>query len=277
MRAAPASASQNLFIDPATGQPLPFPTAVTSGLSVGVPGTLMTWQRGLGRFGRFSLAHDLRPAEHVARRGFVVDDTFREETRENQSRFAQFASTSRLFLPGGQLPVVGSRLRNPDLAATYAQIARRGIGALYGGAVGRDVVQTVHNLPLASGATLTPRPGGMTLADLAAYSAPFVAPTHVRYRGDDVYSMAPSSSGGTTVGESLNILSNFNLRAETPVQEIHHVARVHAPRVRRPQPLRRRSPVRERAGSAVALTRVRPPAGVSDQPGAPAHQSRRAR
>ena len=220
---APASANQNLFIDPATGQPLPFPTAVTSGLSVGVPGTLMTWRRALGRFGRFSLAHDLRPAEHVARRGFVVDDTFREETRENQSRFAQFASTSRLFLPGGQLPVVGSRLRNPDLAATYAEIARRGVGALYGGAIGRDVVQTVHNLPLAPGATMTPRPGTMTLADLAGYSAPFVAPTHVRYRGDDVYSMAPSSSGGTTVGESLNILSNFNLRTETPVQAIHHV------------------------------------------------------
>ncbi len=219
---APEADTENLFIDPATGKPLPFPTAVTSGLSVGVPGTLMTWQRALGRFGRFSLGHDLRPAERVARRGFVVDDTFREETRENEARFAQFASTSSLFLPGGQLPVVGSRLRNPDLAATYAQIARHGVGALYGGAIGRDVVATVHHLPLAPGATLVPRPGAMTLADLAGYEAPFVAPTHVRYRGDDVYSMAPSSSGGTTVGEALNILSNFNLHAETPVQRIHH-------------------------------------------------------
>ena len=143
-------------------------------------------------------------------------DTFREQTRENQSRFAQFASTSQLFLPNGQLPVVGSRLRNPDLAATYAQIARHGVGALYGGAIGRDVVDTVHHLPLAPGATLAPRPGNMTLADLAGYSAPFVAPTHVRYRGDDVYSMAPSSSGGTTVGEALNILVNFNLARRDP-------------------------------------------------------------
>ncbi len=220
---APASATQNLFIDPATGKPLSFPTAVTSGLSVGVPGTLMTWQRALDRFGRFRLGHDLRPAERVARRGFVVDDTFREITRENEARFAQFASTSQLFLPGGELPVVGSRLRNPDLANTYAQIARHGVAALYGGAIGRDVVNTVHNLPLAPGATLTPRPGLMTLRDLSGYTAPFVAPTHVRYRGDDVYGMAPSSSGGTTVGESLNILSHFNLRAETPVQQIHHV------------------------------------------------------
>lgn len=220
---APGAANENLFIDPSTGKPLSFPTAVTSGLSVGVPGTLMTWQRALDRFGRFSLGHDLTPAERIARRGFVIDDTFRELTRENESRFAQFASTSQLFLPHGQLPVVGTRLRNPDLAATYTQIAQRGIAALYGGAIGRDIVATVHNLPLAPGATLTPRPGLMTLGDLTNYTAPFVAPTHVRYRGDDVYGMAPSSSGGITVGEALNILSHFNLRAETPVQQLHHV------------------------------------------------------
>src|SRR5436305_10012147 len=56
---APGSATQNLFIDPSRGTPLPFPIAVTSGLSVGVPGTLMTWQRALQRHGRFTLAQDL--------------------------------------------------------------------------------------------------------------------------------------------------------------------------------------------------------------------------
>ncbi|MBV9941707.1 MAG: gamma-glutamyltransferase, partial [Solirubrobacterales bacterium] len=130
--------------------------------------------------------------------------------------------TSALFLPHGQLPAVGSKLRNPDLARTYATIARRGIQAFYGGAIGRDVVRTVHNLPLAPGATLVPRPGAMTLGDLAGYRALFRAPTHVHYRGYDVYSMAPSSSGGTTVGEALNILSNFDLAAESRVQVLHH-------------------------------------------------------
>jgi gamma-glutamyltranspeptidase/glutathione hydrolase len=62
----------------------------------------------------------------------------------------------------------------------------------------------------------------MTLPDLARYRAPIQAPTHVRYRGYDVYSMAPSSSGGTTVGMALNILSNFNLGAESRVQALHH-------------------------------------------------------
>ncbi len=219
---APASATASLFIDPATAKPLPFPTAVESGLSVGVPGTLMTWQRALDRWGRFDLAQDLQPAETVARRGFRVDANFHEQTRENAARFAQFSSTAPMFLPHGQLPAVGSILRNPDLARTYEQLGRRGIGALYGGAIGRDVIRAVHHLPLAAGATLKPRPGLMTLGDLARYRTIDRVPTHVNYRGYDVYSMAPSSSGGTTVGESLNILSNFKLSQMTPVQALHH-------------------------------------------------------
>jgi gamma-glutamyltranspeptidase/glutathione hydrolase len=219
---APAADSSSLFIDPSTGKPLPFPTAVTSGLSVGVPGTLMTWKEAVGKWGRFTLSDDLTPAERVARVGFPVTPTLREQVRENAFRFDQFSSTSALFLPHGQLPVTGSIMRNPALARTYTLIARRGVRVFYGGAIGRDVVNTVHNLPLVPGATLVPRPGAMTLADLAHYRAPFQAPTHVNYRGYDVYSMAPSSSGGTTVGESLNILSNFNLGAETRVEALHH-------------------------------------------------------
>jgi gamma-glutamyltranspeptidase/glutathione hydrolase len=218
----PFSADQSLFINPATGQPYSFPTAVTSGLSVGVPGTLMTWQQALNHWGRFSLAKDLEPAEGVAQQGFPVTATFRELTRENQSRFAQFSSTSQLFLPNGQLPEVGASMRNPDLANTYKQIGRRGVSYLYGGTLGRDVVQTVHNLPLAPDATLVPITGDMQLYDLAAYHAPVQKPTHVNYRGYDVYGMGPSSSGGSTTGEALNILGNFDLAKETRVQALHH-------------------------------------------------------
>ncbi|HZR52365.1 MAG TPA: gamma-glutamyltransferase [Streptosporangiaceae bacterium] len=219
---APASDTPNLFIDPATGKPLSFPTAVTSGLSVGVPGTLMTWQQALRSFGTISLADALRPAERVASQGFPVTATFNEMVRENAFRFDQFSSTSALFLPGGQLPAVGSIFRNPDLAATYAEIGRHGVGDLYGGPLGAAVVNTVHNLPLAPGATLVPRPGSMQLSDLAAYTAPLRAPTHVSYHGLDVYGMGPPSSGGITVGESLNILANFDLAHMTTVQALHH-------------------------------------------------------
>jgi gamma-glutamyltranspeptidase/glutathione hydrolase len=219
---APQSATADLFIDPATGKPLAFPAAVTSGLSAGVPGTLMTWQKALSRWGTQSLSRLLRPAERVARRGFPVDATFREQVRENAGRFAQFSSTRQLFLPGGQLPEVGSTFRNPQLARTYAEIGRRGVADFYGGALGGDIVRTVHNLPLAPDATLAPRPGLMQIGDLRAYAAPVRAPTHVNYRGYDVYGMAPSSSGGATTGEALNILSNFRLSRMTRVQALHH-------------------------------------------------------
>jgi gamma-glutamyltranspeptidase/glutathione hydrolase len=219
---APQLATADMFIDPATGKPLAFPVAVTSGLSAGVPGTLMTWQKALDRWGTDSLAQVLRPAERVARRGFPVDATFREQVRENAARFAQFSSTSQLFLPGGELPVVGSTFRNPELASTYAEIGRRGVADFYGGQLGGDIVNTVENLPLAAGATITPRPGLMRIGDLRDYAALVRAPTHVNYRGYDVYGMAPSSSGGTTTGEALNILSNFDLSTMTPVQALHH-------------------------------------------------------
>jgi gamma-glutamyltranspeptidase / glutathione hydrolase len=219
---APASAGPSLFIDPGTGKPLAFPVAVTSGLSAGVPGTLMTWQQALRNWGTISLAAALRPAERVARQGFPVTGTFREQVRENAFRFDQFSSTSALFLPGGQLPAVGQIMRNPDLAATYAELGRDGVADFYGGPLGESVVNAVHTLPLAPGATVVPRPGLMQLSDLAGYTAPLSAPAHVRYQGLDVYGMAPPSSGGTTVGESLNILSNFDLRHMTTVQALHH-------------------------------------------------------
>ncbi len=219
---APHLATQDLFIDPATGKPLAFPVAVTSGLSVGVPGTLMTWQKALGEWGTESLAQVLRPAERVARQGFPVDATFREQVRENAARFAQFSSTSKLFLPGGQLPVVGSTFRNPQLAATYQEIGRQGVEDFYGGPLGSDIVDTVEHLPLAPGATITARPGLMRIGDLRDYAALVQAPTHVNYRGYDVYGMAPSSSGGITTGEALNILSNFDLSTMTRVQALHH-------------------------------------------------------
>ncbi|MGH3776716.1 MAG: gamma-glutamyltransferase [Pseudonocardiaceae bacterium] len=219
---APTAAGPSMFIDPTTRQPLSLPAAVNSGLAVGVPGNLATWQRALQRWGRFGLAENLQPAIQIAERGFVVDATFQEQTRQNAKRFAQFDSTAKLFLPGGTLPPVGSVLRNPDLAKTYREIGNRGIGALYGGPIGADLVNAVQQLPLAPSATLVARPGSMTLSDLRAYRALDADPTHVNYRGLDVYGMAASSSGGIADGEALNILGNVDLAAMSPVQALHH-------------------------------------------------------
>jgi gamma-glutamyltranspeptidase / glutathione hydrolase len=212
---APASFPENAFIDPSTGQPIPFsPQRITSGMAVGVPGTLATWQLALSKYGTRSLADLLRPAERIATHGFVVDQTFHDQTQDNLSRLSAFTSSRALFLTtGNQAPAVGSVLRNPDLAHTYKLIGRQGSGAYYGGEVGRAVAATVRNPPVAPDNTLgfTVRPGLMKASDIAAYRALSRTPTHVRYRGLDVYGFPPPSSGGSTVGEALNILKGFDM------------------------------------------------------------------
>ncbi len=217
---APRTANSGLFLE--GGKPLPFDQAVTSGLSVGTPGTPATWQAALDRWGTRSLAQSLAPAERLAEHGFTVDKTFRQQTADNQARFADFPATAKLFLPGGKLPEVGSTFTNPDLARTYRELARRGLGALYRGDIGADIVSTVRRPPVSPTATRTVRPGRLGAADLAAYGVRFRQPTHVSYRGLDVYGIAPSSSGGTTMGEALNILQRYDLSRMSPAQYLHH-------------------------------------------------------
>ncbi|MEV7084775.1 gamma-glutamyltransferase [Streptomyces sp. NPDC093085] len=216
---APASADRSLFLE--NGVPLPFDQAVTSGLSVGTPGTPATWDTALRAWGSRSLGEVLKPAERLAKDGFTVDETFRSQTQANQARFADFPDTAKLFLPGGRLPVVGSVFKNPDLARTYRELGREGTGLLYRGALGRDIVRTVRTPPVNPAATRTVRPGDLTERDLAAYRTKREAPTKVTYRGLDVYGMAPSSSGGTTVGEALNILGRTDLSRASQAAYLH--------------------------------------------------------
>ncbi|WP_167152572.1 MULTISPECIES: gamma-glutamyltransferase [Streptomyces] len=217
---APASATSSLFLE--NGKPLPFADAVTSGLSIGTPGTAATWDRALDAWGSKSLGTLLKPAERLARGGFTVDDTFRSQTKDNQARFADFPDTAKLFLPGGRLPEVGSTFKNPDLARTYEELGRKGVDAVYRGDLGADIVRTVRKPPVDPKSTRKVRSGDLTRQDLRAYRATFRAPTKVGYRGLDVYGMPPSSSGGTTVGEALNILERTDLSKASDVQYLHH-------------------------------------------------------
>ena len=217
---APKAMTSTAFQE--NGTPIAFNDAVTSGLSVGVPGSLATWQRALDRWGTFSLGRALRPATTVAKRGFVVDATFRQQVADNQARFNDFTSTRKLFLPGGQPPAVGSVFRNPQLAATYDTLATKGIGWFYDGTLGKRIVDTVRHPPVRTGATRVVRHGLMKRRDLRAYAVINRRPTSVSYLGNTVYGMAPSSSGGTTVGEALNILEHENLGAMSRTEAMHY-------------------------------------------------------
>ncbi|MFH8448498.1 gamma-glutamyltransferase [Streptomyces fungicidicus] len=216
---APLTADSGLFLE--NGEPIPFAEAVSSGLAVGTPGTPATWQRALDAWGKRGLGTVLKPAERLARDGFTVDDTFRTQTAANETRFRHFPDTAELFLPGGELPAVGSTFRNPDLARTYAELRRKGVDALYRGDIGRDVVNTVNKPPVDPGSGWNARPGELTARDLAAYRAVSRPPTKTSYRGLDVYSVAPSSSGGTTVGEALNILEGTDLSDTGDARYLH--------------------------------------------------------
>jgi gamma-glutamyltranspeptidase/glutathione hydrolase len=216
---APRSADASLFLD--NGTPVPFAEAVTSGLGVGTPGTPATWDTALEAWGSRPLGELLKPAERLAEHGFTVDDTFRAQTAANEERFRDFPASAELFLPDGRLPVVGSVIRNPDLARTYKELGRKGAGALYKGALARDIVDTVRNPPVDEDATRVVRPGDLTKHDLRAYETVRREPAKVSYRGLNVYGMPPSSSGGTSVGEALNILERTDLSDVSEERYLH--------------------------------------------------------
>ena len=217
---APKRMPRDAFINPETGKPYGFsPARVTSGVSVGVPGTLATWQRALEKWGTTDLGQALAPAEKLARRGFRVDATFRSQVLQNKRRFRAFTSTRKLY---GRVPRVGSTFRNPDLAATYALLGRAGTDAFYLGPLAGQIARTVRNPPTTERTTLPVPPGFMHRRDLTRYYTIHRRPTHVTYRGLDVYGMRPSSSGGSTVGEALNILERHDLAAMPRAQALHY-------------------------------------------------------
>ena len=204
------------------GAPLAFNEARYSGMAAGIPGTPATWRRALKRYGTWSLARALRPGVRVARDGFTVDETFVSLLEPNLDWFNDIPSTAAIYLdPDGTPRDVGSTLRNPDLARTYRLLAREGVRAFYRGELARAMAEAAQHPPKAADANHAWRPGLMTTDDLRRYRAIERRPTHNGYRGLDVWGMGPPSSGGSTVGEALNILEGYQGLAADRVRALH--------------------------------------------------------
>jgi gamma-glutamyltranspeptidase / glutathione hydrolase len=217
---APAAMRPDSFWE--GGGPLPFNAARFSGLSAGVPGTVRSWDEALSRYGTMTLAEVLRPAIELAREGFVVDQTFFDQTLANVDFFDDVPATEAIYLdPDGTPRDVGTVLRNPNLARAYERIAHLGTKGFYQGAIADAMVEAVQNPPVAADANHVWRAGVMTMRDVRAYLAPERAPVRVGYRGLDVYGMGPPSSGGSTVGEALNILEGFELGPADRTRAFH--------------------------------------------------------
>jgi gamma-glutamyltranspeptidase/glutathione hydrolase len=206
-----------------SGAPLPFNDARFSGMSVGVPGTVATWADALDEYGTISLAQALQAGIRVARDGYAIDQTWFDQANSVRDWFDDVPASAKLFLDSdGTVKDVGTVFTNPELAATYERIAHLGPKGFYRGAVADAMVNTVQEPVISPTANHVWRPGLMTMQDLHRYVAPERAPTHVTYRGLDVYSMGPPSSGGSTVGEALNILEGYPLSAMSRVDALHY-------------------------------------------------------
>jgi gamma-glutamyltranspeptidase/glutathione hydrolase len=204
------------------GAPLAFNDARYSGLSAGVPGTIAGWKDALRRYGTWSLARALRPGIRAARRGFTVDSTFVSQTEPNVDYFNDVPSSAALYLDAdGTAPDVGDVIRNRDLARTYELIADEGAREFYRGEIAEAMVDAVQDPPTAPDANHLWRPGLMTEGDVRRYEALEREPTRVRYRGLDVWGMGPPSSGGSTVGEALNILEGYAELAADRTRALH--------------------------------------------------------
>jgi gamma-glutamyltranspeptidase/glutathione hydrolase len=221
---APRTFTETTFQN-ADASAMNFDTVVTSGLSVGTPGTPALWDKAANTFGTMRLGKLLQPAANLAIRGFTVDQTFYQQTKDNQSRFAKFPATAKLFLPGDNPPPVGSTFRNVDLAKTYIQLGARGTSWLYNGKLGDAVVAEVKQPHTAPGVSVMG--GQLTQADLEAYRALRKDPITSQYKGFDVYGMPVPSSGGIAVAQTLNLIEAYEKKTGKTLASLDNARYLH--------------------------------------------------
>ncbi len=203
---APAATSADVFLD-AAGAADPRKSR-DSGLGVGVPGSVagLAYAREKWGSGRFTLAELMAPAIRLAREGVVVEDDLADSLPAAARRLGRWESSLKVFFkPGGAPLSAGDRLAQTDLAATLQRIAEGGPDAFYRGPTAEMIVAAVQNAG-----------GLMTLEDMKDYrpvERPVVRGT---YRGREIVSMPPPSSGGVHLIELLNILESFPIRETGP-------------------------------------------------------------
>ena len=220
---APASATPTQFLDcepTCSGEETrddrigSFLDIATSGISVGVPGTLLGAAHALDQYGTFSLPQALEPAIALARDGFRINDRLAEQTSSERTSF--WPETVAIFRsPDGEPLPSGYLLKQPELATTFQLIAQNGVDAFYTG----DMADAIVAAQARFRDTVGPAgKGRMTTADLAAYLADFNdggiderAPIVSDYRGFSINGMPPPSSGGLTVAQILECLEQFPL------------------------------------------------------------------
>jgi gamma-glutamyltranspeptidase/glutathione hydrolase len=210
---APAAATRNMYLD-ANGNVVPDKSLFTQA-AIGVPGTVAGLTYALEHYGTLKRADLVAPAVQLATRGFAVGETLAGLFVAEHDHLGAWDGTRKVFSHDGRWPVTGDILRNPDLGKSLALIGRDGARAFYDGPIGAAIV-----------AEAKAHGGLITAADLKNYKVVERTPVRGHYRGYEIVSMPPPSSGGVHVVQILNILSNFPLRDWGPnsARTIHVMA-----------------------------------------------------
>ncbi len=213
---APAAVTRDVFLD-ANGEFQP-ERSQSSGLGVGTPGTVAGLALAHQRYGsgRLSLADLLAPAIALARDGVMVEDDLADSLPQAHARLGRYPSSRAVFFRNdGEVLRRGDKLVQKDLGATLQAIAKGGPRAFYEGPVAGKIVQAVQSAG-----------GRMTLADLSAYRALEREPVVGAFRGREIVSMPPPSSGGVHVIQLLNILEAYPLASfgHNSAQTLHLMA-----------------------------------------------------
>ncbi|MCA0400844.1 MAG: gamma-glutamyltransferase [Proteobacteria bacterium] len=199
---APAAATRDMFLD-AKGEPDPKKSR-DSGLSIGVPGTVRGLALAHEKYGsgKFTLAQLIEPAARLAREGIPVDEDLADSLPAAAAKFARFPASAAIFLKDGKALARGEKLVQADLAVTLDAIRQQGPDAFYSGRIAGQIAASVREAG-----------GVMTEADLAAYKPVLRPVVRGSYRGYEIASMPPPSSGGVHLVQILNILEGYDLKA----------------------------------------------------------------
>ncbi|HCM1952791.1 TPA: gamma-glutamyltransferase [Salmonella enterica subsp. salamae serovar 9,46:z4,z24:z39:z42] len=197
---APAGATRDMFLDE-QGNP-DSKKSLTSPLASGTPGTVAGLSLALEKYGSLPLNSVVRPAIKLAQEGFIVNDALADDLKIYGSEVLPHHENSKaIFWKDGEPLKKGDKLVQQDLANSLTMIAENGPDAFYKGEIARQIAQQMQQ-----------NGGLITTDDLAAYQAVERTPVSGEYRGYQIFSMPPPSSGGIHIVQILNILENFDMK-----------------------------------------------------------------
>src|SRR5437588_2073053 len=200
---APAAATRNIYLDK-NGKVIEGEGGSIEGYrAAGVPGTVRGMELALKKYGSGKLTWTqlIEPARKLAANGFTVNYTLARGLRGNREYLSKYPETKRIYLNGGQFYNEGDRFIQPDLAATFARLQQRGPNEFYEGQTARLIVDDMKQ-----------HKGLITAEDMRGYVAKERETLHGNYRGYEIVSMPPPSSGGAVLLEMLNILEGYDFK-----------------------------------------------------------------